>query len=326
MKLKNSLAGCDFLKNSIKVISVVGPTASGKTKLAVELAKKFNGEIISADSMQIYKGMQIATAKPDEVEMQGIPHHLMDFLPADKTYSVAMFVKDASECISDITSRGKLPIIAGGTGLYVDSLLKNIQFSDENRDTALSDELRKIYYEHGIEKLLEMLSEFDPESASRLSKEKNAKRIIRAIEFYKTTGKTITQQIEDSQLEESPYDAIKIGLNYRNRENLYDRINRRVDIMLERGLIDEAKEVLKSDLSFTSVKAIGYKELAPYINNELSLDECIEKLKRETRRYAKRQITWFKRDTEINWLYPDEYNSFEEILNKAIDIVNKGLG
>lgn len=314
------------MKNSIKVISVVGPTASGKTKLAVELAKRFNGEIISADSMQIYKGMQIATAKPDADEMQGIPHHLMDFLPADKTYSVAMFVKDASECIKDITSRGKLPIIAGGTGLYVDSLLKNIQFSEENRNIKLSDELREISHKYGTDKLLEILSEFDPESAKRLSKQKNAKRIIRAIEFYKTTGKTITQQIEDSQLRESPYKAIKIGLNFKNREKLYDRINRRVDIMLEKGLIDEAGEVLNSDLSFTSVKAIGYKELAPYINNELSLDECIEKLKRETRRYAKRQITWFKRDTEINWLYSDEYNYFEEILDKAIEIVNKGLG
>ncbi len=314
------------MKNSIKVISVVGPTASGKTKLAIELAKKFNGEIISADSMQIYKGMQIATAKPDADEMQGIPHHLMDFLPADKTYSVAMFVKDASECIKDITSRGKLPIIAGGTGLYVDSLLKNIQFSEENRNIKLSDELREISHKYGTDKLLEILLEFDPESAKRLSKQKNAKRIIRAIEFYKTTGKTITQQIEDSQLRESPYKAIKIGLNFKNREKLYDRINRRVDIMLEKGLIDEAREVLNSYLSFTSVKAIGYKELAPYINNELSLDECIEKLKRETRRYAKRQITWFKRDTEINWLYSDEYNYFEEILDKAIEIVNKGLG
>ena len=325
MKLKNILAGCDFLKNSIKVISVVGPTASGKTKLAVALAKKFNGEIISADSMQIYKGMQIATAKPDEDEMQGIPHHLIDFLSVDKTYSVAMFVKDASECINDITSRGKLPIIAGGTGLYVDSLLKNIRFSEENRDTEVSDELRKIYYEHGTEMLLEMLSEFDPESARRLSKEKNAKRIIRAIEFYKTTGKTITEQIGDSQCEESPYNAIKIGLNFTDREKLYDKINKRVDLMLKSGLIDEAREVLNSDLSFTSVKAIGYKELAPYINNELSLDECIEKLKRETRRYAKRQITWFKRDKEINWLYMDEYNSFEDLIDKVIDIVNKGL-
>lgn len=324
MKSKNSLAGCDFLKNSIKVISVVGPTASGKTKLSVELAKKFNGEIISADSMQIYKGMQIATAKPTEDEKCGIPHHLMGFLPADKTYSVAMFVKDARKCIADINARNKLSFIVGGTGLYVDSLLNNIQFSDECRDEKISEELKKIYNLYGVEKLLEILSEFDEESTQRLKTEKNPKRIIRAIEFYKTTGTTITQQIENSKLEESPYEAIKIGLNFRNREKLYERINRRVDIMLEEGLIDEARQVLSGVLSYTSVKAIGYKELIPFINGEKSLDECVEKLKRETRRYAKRQITWFKRDTEINWLYVDEYNSLSELLNRAVQIINKG--
>lgn len=324
MKLKNSLAGCDFLKNSIKVISVVGSTASGKTKLSVELAKKFNGEIVSADSMQIYKGMQIATAKPTEAEMSGIPHHLMDFLPADKTYSVAMFVKDAGECIADIYSRSKLPFIVGGTGLYVDSLLNNIQFNDECRDEKVSEELREIYNLHGVEKLLEMLGEFDEKSAQRLKAEKNPKRIIRAIEFYKTTGTTITHQIENSRLEESPYKAIKIGLNFKDREKLYDRINRRVDIMLEDGLVDEARQVLSNELSYTSVKAIGYKELMPFINGEKSLDECVEKLKRETRRYAKRQITWFKRDNEINWLYVDEYNSFSELFDRAVQIINKG--
>lgn len=324
MKSKNSLAGCDFLKNSIKVISVVGPTASGKTKLSVELAKKFNGEIISADSMQIYKGMQIATAKPTEDEKCGIPHHLMGFLPVDKTYSVAMFVKDAGKCIADINARNKLSFIVGGTGLYVDSLLNNIQFSDECRDEKISEELKKIYNLYGVEKLLEILSEFDEESTQRLKTEKNPKRIIRAIEFYKTTGTTITQQIENSKLEESPYEAIKIGLNFRNREKLYERINRRVDIMLEEGLIDEARQVLSGVLSYTSVKAIGYKELIPFINGEKSLDECVEKLKRETRRYAKRQITWFNRDTEINWLYVDEYNSFSELLNRAVQIINKG--
>lgn len=313
------------MKNTIKLISVVGPTAAGKTKLAISLAKKFNGEIVSADSMQIYKGMHIATAKPDIEEMQGIPHHLMGFLPSDKTYSVAMFVKDASECIKDIVLRGKLPILVGGTGLYVDSLLKNISFSEVNRDIKVSEELKEFYNKYGVEKLIQLLSEFDPTSAERLKKERNVKRIIRAIEFYKTTGKTITEQIEESQREATPYDAIKIGLNFTDREKLYDRINSRVDLMLEKGLIDETRQVLNSDLSFTSVKAIGYKELAPFINNEAPLSDCIEKLKRETRRYAKRQITWFKRDKEINWLYIDEYNSFEKLLNKAIDIVNKGF-
>lgn len=324
MKLKNNSAGCDILDNSIKVVSVVGPTASGKTKLAVSLAQKFDGEIISADSMQIYKGMQIATAKPTADEMCGIKHHLIDYIPADKTYSVAMFVKDASECIKDINFRKKLPFIVGGTGLYIDSLLNNVRFSEESRDEKLSLDLRNIYEEQGTDKLLETLSEFDPKSAERLKSERNPKRIIRAIEFYKTTGITISEQIENSRLVKSPYSPVKIGLNFRDRAKLYDRINNRVDLMLERGLVDEARQVLSSELSFTSIKAIGYKELSPYINGEEPLEKCVEKLKMETRRYAKRQITWFKRDSEINWFYIDEYNSFEELLTDAAEIIDKG--
>ena len=324
MKLKSNSAGCDILENSIKVVSIVGPTASGKTKLAVKLAKKFNGEIVSADSMQIYKGMQIATAKPTFDETEGIKHHLIDFVSPDETYSVAMFVKDASKCIADINSRGKLPFIVGGTGLYVDSLLNNITFNEEQRDEKLSLELRKIYEVQGIDTLLEMLSEFYIDSANRLKAERNPKRIIRAIEFYKTTGITITEQNEKSKLEKSPYSPIKIGLNFKDRAKLYERINNRVDLMLENGLVNEAKDVLSNKLSFTSVKAIGYKELLPYFNGEKTLDECVEKLKMETRRYAKRQITWFKRDLDINWLYADDYNSFEELLADAVEIIKKG--
>ena len=186
------------MENSIKVVSIVGPTASGKTKLSVELAKHFNGEIVSADSMQIYSGMQIATAKPTKAEMDGVPHHMMGFLPPDKTYSVASYVNDASKCIADIHSRGMLPFIVGGTGLYVDSLLNNISFSDDKRDEEYCSKLRKIGEEDGTDRLLDMLSEFDPESAQRLREGRNIKRIIRAIEFYKTTGKTITEQIKES--------------------------------------------------------------------------------------------------------------------------------
>lgn len=324
MKLKNNSAGCDILENLIQVVSIIGPTASGKTKLAVKLAERFNGEIVSADSMQIYKGMQIATAKPTPEEMEGVRHHLIDFVSPDDTYSVAMFVKDASACIEDIYSRGKLPFLVGGTGLYIDSLLNNISFTEDKRDEKLSCELYKIFEEFGIEKLLEMLSEFDRESANRLSNERNPKRIIRAIEFYRTTGITISEQISKSKLEKSPYLPIKIGLNYRDRAKLYDRINMRVDSMLENGLVNEAKEVLSKKMSFTSVKAIGYKELIPYFKGEKSLDECVDKLKMETRRYAKRQITWFKRDKAVNWLYSDEYNSFEELFSDAVKIIEKG--
>lgn len=275
--------------------------------------------------MQIYKGMQIATAKPTVEEMQGIPHHLMDFLEPNQTYSVAMFVDDAKKCIEDISSRGKIPVIVGGTGLYVDSLLNNISFHESQRDTELSEKLRELYYTEGVDYLLDMLRKFDGESAERLEIEKNPKRIIRAIEFYKTTGITITEQNKNSKNEESPYSAIKLGLNFEDRQKLYDRINERVDLMVEAGLVSEAKRVFNSELSFTSVKAIGYKELFPYLKGELPLEECIEKLKQETRRYAKRQITWFKRDKEINWLYPDKAESFEQLFEQAVQITEKGL-
>ncbi len=318
------MAGCDYLNNKINVISVVGPTASGKTKLSVELAKVLNGEIVSADSMQIYKGMTIATAKPTLSEMQGIRHHLMDFLAPEESYSVARFVVDAGEAISRISSNNKLPIIVGGTGLYVDSLLNNIKFNDTERNKTVCEELNQIYLTCGVDKLLEILSECDKITADKLKDERNPKRIIRAIEFYRTTGTPISQQVAESKLEESPYNAIKIGLAFRDRQNLYDRINLRVDLMVEQGLIEEARAVLLSPLSQTSAKAIGYKELAPYFDGQKTLDECIENLKRETRRYAKRQITWFKRDTEINWLYVDEASSFEELFNKALCIIKEG--
>ena len=311
------------MDNSINLISVIGPTASGKTGLAVELAKHFNGEVVSADSMQIYKGMQIATAKPTIQEMQGIKHHLIDFLQPDQTYSVAMYINDAKKCINDIYSRGKLPFVVGGTGLYVDSLLNNVKFSEEERDRKICDELNEIYKTQGVDALLDILSEFDDKSAQRLKAEKNPKRIIRAIEFYKTTGKTITEQIENSKLEPSHYNTIKLGLNFKDRQVLYDRINKRVDLMLDNGLLDEAKKVLSNNLSQTSVKAIGYKELIPYFNCEKTLEDCVENLKRETRRYAKRQITWFKRDKGINWLYVDELSA-DDLLSNAIEIISKG--
>ncbi len=274
--------------------------------------------------MQIYKGMQIATAKPSADEIGGIRHHLIDFVSPEETYSVAMFVKDAANCVLDICSRNKLPFIVGGTGLYVDSFLNNISFNEENRDEKLTLELRKIYESQGIDALIDMLYEFDEKSALRLKEERNPKRIIRAIEFYKTTGITISEQIENSKKIKSPYKAVKIGLNFRDRGKIYERINKRVDRMVENGLLDEAREVLSKSMSFTAVKAIGYKELLPYFKGEKSIDECIEKLKMETRRYAKRQITWFKRDLDINWLYVDDCDSEDQLFLKAVEIINKG--
>ena len=309
----------------IQVVSVVGPTASGKTRLSVALAKHFDGEIVSADSMQIYQGMTVATAKPTKEEQQGVPHHLIDFLPPDQTYSVARFVKDAGRCIEDIHSRGKLPLIVGGTGLYVDSLLNHIQFSEEHRDEVYSQQLRAVAAAEGVESLLSMLRAVDEETAARLAAEHNPKRIIRALEFYHTTGQPISRQIKLSRNAPSPYKAVKLGLNFHDRAQLYERINRRVDMMLEQGLAEEARAVLAAPLSNTSSMAIGYKELAPYLRGEASLQDCIEKLKRETRRYAKRQLTWFRRDKEIRWLYADEYASFAELYHAAVQAIDEGM-
>lgn len=299
--------------NKKQVVAIVGPTASGKTALSVSVAQHFNGEIISADSMQIYKGMDIATAKPSDTEKRGITHHLMDYILPDENYSVARFIEDANTACEDIVSRGKLPIIAGGTGLYIDSFLNGISFSDGDTDFSLRDKLMSRCETEGIDTLLDELKAIDPESAERLSTEKNKKRIVRALEIYYTTGKTQTEQNILSRMSPSEYAPVLIGLNFRNRENLYERINRRVDIMIQEGLIKEAAEYFSTNLGSTAVQAIGYKELKPYFDGEKSLDECIEILKRSTRRYAKRQLTWFRRNEEINWFFVDDYEKSDEL-------------
>ena len=320
MNWKSNLV--DNMKNN-KVIVIVGPTASGKTGLSIELAKRYNGEIVSADSMQIYKDMNIATAKPTIEEMRGIKHHLIDFLNPGETYSVGQYVLDAENAISDILSRDKTPIVCGGTGLYVDSLINGINFTEDSSDDKIRNELYQLAETKGIDYLLNVLKEFDPDSYENLSQQRNLRRIIRAIEFYKVTGKTITQQNIESQNTSSKFDYLIIGLNADDRQFIYDRINRRVDLMIESGLIEETKSVLQMNLSDTSIKAIGYKELIPYINNQSSLDDCIEKLKMETRRYAKRQLTWFRRNKMINWIYIDRYSSLNDIVKVAVDIIDK---
>lgn len=295
----------------IPLVAVVGPTASGKTGLGIKIAKRYSGEIVSADSMQIYKYMNIATAKPSSDEMQGIPHHLIDFLSPSSSFSVADYVSLAHNTIADIFSRGKLPVLVGGTGLYVSSLLDNIDFSPSGSDEKLRAELSAICESEGLQKLLDILSEFDPESASRLSTQKNKSRIIRAIEIYKTTGQTMTETLKKSKLNESPYSDLRIGLNVDDRSFLYDRINTRVDIMLDMSLLEETKRIMNMNLGQTARMAIGYKELIPYINGEISYDEAVNKLKMETRRYAKRQLTWFRRDNKIHWINIDRYSEDE---------------
>lgn len=308
--------------SKIKVIVVCGPTASGKTTLTIELAKLLNGEVVCADSMQIYRGMDIATAKPTSDEMQGIPHHIVDFLDPSEQFSVAEYVELAHKVISDVSFRGNLPIICGGTGLYIDSLTENIQFQQTVTKTPVRDELKALAEKKGNEYLLDMLREIDPETAERLH-ENNLARIIRAIEVYKTTGVTMSEQIRDSKRLGSPYSVCRICLDYRDRSVLYDRIDRRVDLMLENGLLDEAKKVLADETLKTARQAIGYKELAPYFTGDLPLEECIENLKRSTRRYAKRQLTWFRRNPDTNWLYPDELG--DTLADRAADIIKSFL-
>lgn len=303
----------------IPVVAVIGPTASGKSDLAVEICRHFGGEVVSADSMQIYKGMDIATAKPTEEEKKNIPHHMMDFLDNSEDYSVALYQQAASECIADIHSRGLLPVVCGGTGLYVDTLLNNVKLSEDSCDEELRRSLLKRAEDEGADKLLEEVRAFDPEYAEKLHPN-NIKRIVRALEVYKTTGTTMTEQTELSQ-QASPYDVCFIGLDAENRQFLYDRIDRRVDIMFERGLEKEAREYLASANGSTSAQAIGYKELRPYIDGEISLEEAEENLKRATRRYAKRQLTWFRRNERINWLLIDKYQKREELANAAFAIV-----
>ena len=302
--------------NKIPVIAVVGPTASGKTALAVKIAKKFNGQVISADSMQIYKGMDIATAKPTESEKEGIEHYLLDFLPIEVRFSVADYVSAAKDCIAKISANGYLPIVAGGTGLYIDSLLQNISFCREKTDEEIRKKINKEYEVLGGENLLSRLCEIDSKTAERLHPSDKS-RIVRALSLYESTGITMTEQYEKSRLEKSPYNVLYIGINYRDREVLYSKINMRVDLMLQNGLLEEAKAYFDLSRDTTASQAIGYKELAPYFNGELTLEECVENLKRETRRYAKRQLTWFRKNENINWVYPDDYASTDDFLNEA---------
>ena len=308
----------------IPLIAVAGPTASGKTSLAVELCIRLGGEVVSADSMQLYRGMDIATAKPTPEEMRGVPHHLVDFLDIGSEFSVADYVAAAHEAIGDISNRGKLPVVCGGTGLYIDSLIENIRFEKTVSSTPLRAELKKLAEEKGGGHLLEMLRNIDPETASRLH-ENNLNRIIRALEVYKTTGETMSEQIKNSRSEESPYAACVIGLDYKDRQVLYERIGKRVDMMLEAGLLEEAERVVSDPRLKTARQAIGYKELAPYFEGTAPLEECIENLKQATRRYAKRQLTWFRRNKSIHWLYPDEAESFEALADSAEGICREFL-
>lgn len=306
----------------IKVIAVVGPTASGKTSLAVSIALAVGGEVVSADSMQIYKGMDIATAKPTIEEQRGVPHHLIDFLDTSETYSVAQYVDDAKKCISDIHKRGKVPIIAGGTGLYIDSLLGGIDFSFVPDNGDIRKKLNIRAEKEGSAALLRELGEIDPETASALH-ENNVGRIIRALEVYYLTGETISEQKRKSREKGSDYDTLYIYIDYLDRQKLYDRIDKRVDMMLDAGLSEEAKKYIALNENTTARQAIGYKELKPYFSGELTLGEAADNLKKETRHYAKRQMTWFRRNNNMFKVSPDADVDFEmTAINAAVEFLN----
>lgn len=283
-----------------KVIVICGPTASGKTALSIELAKKINGEIISADSMQIYKDMNIGAAKPTKEEMQGIKHYLLDFVSPEIRYSVADFKEQAEEAIKEIIKKGKTPIVVGGTGLYINSLIYGIEYAKTEFDDEYRKELEKIYLEKGLEYLYNEATRIDPEAMQTISKN-DKKRIMRVLEIYNETGKTKTEQDKESR-KEVKYDYYVFALNM-EREILYERINKRVDIMLEQGLVEEVKFMLKKYKEFpTAMQGLGYKEVKYYLDSMMTYEEMVEKIKMETRRYAKRQITWFKKNKQTIWL------------------------
>jgi len=303
------------------VIVITGPTASGKTRLSIELAKDLNGEIVSADSMQIYKYMDVGTAKPEEREKQGILHYLINEIPPDEEFSVARFKQLAIKYIDDIIDRGSVPIISGGTGLYIDSLVYNIEFGDTICDWKLREDLKREADEKGNEYLHNKLKEIDPEAAKKIHIN-NVKRVIRAIEVYTYTNKPISKHQEESRKNPPKYNFIVFGLMM-DREKLYERINKRVDLMMEKGLIEEVKKLIEMgyDKSTIAMQGIGYKEILSYLRGEITLDEAIYVLKRDTRRYAKRQITWFKRMKDINWIDLDQNDDVHEIIKNIKDVI-----
>lgn len=306
----------------IPVLVVCGPTASGKTAVGVELAKRLNGEIVSADSMQIYKGLRISTAKPTEEEMGGIPHHMIDFLEPCESYSVADYVRDAKKCIEDIHRRGKLPILVGGTGLYINSLTDNITFDHIASDLVLRKSLEREAAEKGKEYMYERLKKIDPDAWSKIHPN-NVIRIIRAVEMAEISGRSGAENRRESRKKPSPYKVCMIGLTCFDRAMLYERINRRVDKMTEDGLVEEVRRVRESCTPGTAFNAIGYKELMPYFEGNIPLDEAIEQIKRNTRHYAKRQLTWFRRDERISWIDTAENSQNDGIIEKCLKLVAK---
>ena len=304
-----------------RVVAVGGPTASGKTALSVALARAFDGEIINADSMQIYKNLDVGTAKPSAEERQGIPHYLLDFLSPETPYSVADFTAAADPLIRDITARGRLPLVVGGTGLYITSLLSGMAFAPEKTDPAIRARLQARADTEGGAALYAELQRIDPDYAAQVHPN-NLPRVIRALELFEATGRRMSDQRREARPAEAPYHALCLCLTCRDRAVLYSRIDRRVDEMVENGVLDEARQVYDHrDAYRTAAQAIGYKEFFPYFEGTASLTECTERLKQATRNYAKRQLTWFRRQNDAVWLYLDE----EDVTEHACTLVRAFL-
>lgn len=301
------------------LVILTGPTAVGKTKLSIALAKAIDGEIISADSMQVYRGMDIGSAKIRREEMEGIPHHLIDVLDPKEEFHVVRFQELAKRAMKEILGRGRIPIVAGGTGFYIQALLYDIDFTENQEDLAIRQELEGLAAkEGGADALYQMLKEVDPASAAQIHAN-NVKRVIRALEFYRQTGKRISEHNQEQRQKESPYNAAYFVLND-ERERLYQRIDRRVDEMLKEGLLAEVKELWEQGCTrgMVSMQGLGYKEMLAYLEGELPWEEAVRILKRDTRHFAKRQLTWFRRERDVIWLERSEFSDDEDAILQSI--------
>ena len=309
---------------SAEVVCVVGPTACGKTKMGVLLAKELDGEVVSCDSMQIYRGMTIGTAAPTREEMEGVPHHMIAVADPRENYSVARYAREAGQCVDDILARGKRPIIVGGTGLYLDALLAGREYASGQASGAVRAQLERRVAQEGIGPLLDELRAVDPESAQRLNPN-DQKRIIRALEVYRETGKTITQHNRDSQRVPPRYDAVYLGFAFEDRQDMRDRIDARVEQMAEQGLLDEVRALLKRGVprGSTALQAIGYKECLSFLDGQSTEEEALELIKLRSRQYAKRQLTWLRRNQDIHWFYWKKTRDFQAALAFSTEILRQ---
>ena len=310
---------------SKKIVVICGPTASGKTALSIALAKAFDGEVVSADSMQIYRRMDIGTAKPTKQEMDGVPHHMLDVAEPGEAYSVSRYVEEATACVEDILARGKLPIICGGTGLYIDGLIRGTDYQPAGTDNGIREQLEGEWEAQGAEEMMARLAAVDPDSAARLHLS-DKRRILRALEVYLATGETITAHNARTKAIPPRYEAVMIGLNTEPRQILYDRIDRRVGVMLEQGLLQEVQSLLEDGLlEGTAAQAIGYKELLAYFRGEMTLETAADLIRQKSRNYAKRQLTWFRRDARVKWIVFNAPEAAQAVLQEATNYLTQTL-